>query len=134
MSGTELADLEALILRVLPDPKGFAEKVFQQLLERLATDVPSSDHPNVVAGLVSAGHEALVDRNVLLAAAVGACDCWGEEPECAICGGAGSAGWTQPDSGLYGEFVRPAIARMSDEAQAPSGNHGDKPQEEGQAA
>ena len=53
-----------------------------------------------------------VDINILLAAALGACECWGLQADCGLCQGQGSAGWTQPEPELFDEFVRPAIARL----------------------
>jgi hypothetical protein len=58
--------------------------------------------------------EPAVDTNLLLAVALGACECWGLRSGCVLCQGYGSAGWTQPDPELFEEFVRPAIARLSD--------------------
>jgi hypothetical protein len=116
MSTSELGEVEALLQRVLPDPRGFAERVFEQMMERLTREVPDAS-TTVVNGYDTEAHEALVDRNTMLAAAVGACDCWGFEPDCTMCGGAGSAGWTRPDAELFTEFVEPAVRRMS----APSG-------------
>ena len=112
MSATELHDVEALLEQVLPDPKGFVERVVQQLMVRLAVD-PSAAQPGVVESYDTAAHEALVDRNLLLAAALGACDCWGHDPGCAICEGAGSVGWIPPDPQLYRELVEPAVDRMT---------------------
>jgi hypothetical protein len=112
MTTSELAAVEALLLKVLPDPMGFAERILGELAERLAT-TPSGDGPNVVPSYESAAHEALVDRSVLLAAALGACDCWGEDAGCPSCGGQGSAGWVPPDPELYAEYVAPAVRRTS---------------------
>jgi hypothetical protein len=118
MSTSELADLEALLIRVLPDPMGFAERVFQEIVGRLATDTPGGGQPWVVTSDESSAHEALVDRNVLLAAALGACDCWGQDPECLTCSGKGSAGWIQPERRLYEEYVEPANVRMSGQSES----------------
>lgn len=112
MSTSELGELETLLQRVLPDPRGFAERVFEQMMERLTQEVPDAS-TTVVNGYDTEAHEALVDRNTMLAAAVGACDCWGYEPGCSMCGGAGSAGWTRPDAELFAEFVEPAVRRMT---------------------
>ena len=57
--------------------------------------------------------EAPADINILLAAALGACECWGLRADCDLCQGQGSAGWTEPDPELFDEFVGPAIARLS---------------------
>ena len=113
MSSTELVDLETLLERVLPDPMGFAERVGKQLVDRLSTDLPGGERPVVVSTYESIVHEALLDRNVLLAAALGACDCWGQQVDCPICSGEGRAGWVEPDPGLYAEYVEPAVVRMS---------------------
>jgi hypothetical protein len=103
---TELGDLEALLLKVLPDPRGYTERVLAELAERLATP-PGS--PTVVAAGAPAVDEALADRMVLLVAALGACECWGEDSDCTECSGRGSAGWMPPDPALYDEYVRPAV-------------------------
>jgi hypothetical protein len=113
MTTSDLAAVEALLLRVLPNPMGFAENVLGELAQRLGTD-PSVGGPTVVPGFESDAHEALVDRNMLLAVALGACECWGDKDECPGCGGLGSAGWAPPDPELYEQYVAPAVRRSSD--------------------
>jgi hypothetical protein len=112
MSSSELAAIEQLLVQVLPDPMGFTERVLGELAQRLTAPVAGGE-PSVVPGFESAAHDVLVDRNVLLAAALGACDCWGEQPSCPECGGQGAAGWIPPDPDLYGEYVAPAVLRAS---------------------
>lgn len=112
MNNSELSDLEALLFRVLPDPRGYAERIFRQLTDRLAAQPPGGEQTTVLAAYDADALEALVDRNLLLASALGACECWGQDPACPNCAGAGSAGWTQPDRLLYGEYVEPANKRM----------------------
>ena len=107
MSPSELQQLESLLARVLPDPRRFGNKVLEQLLDRLVAQSPAA-RPGTV---VQATAEARSDRNIVLAAALGACECWGHDPACALCGGAGSSGWTEPDEDLYTEYVRPAVQR-----------------------
>jgi hypothetical protein len=51
----------------------------------------------------------LLDRDGELAAALGACECWGEDPGCPWCDGLGSPGWTPPDRRLFAFYVHPAI-------------------------
>ena len=134
MSTSELADLEALLIRVLPDPTGFAERVFQEMVGRLATDTSGTsgeEEPWVVASEQSSAHEALADRNLLLAAALGACDCWGQDPDCPICSGEGSAGWTQPERRLYDQYVEPANVRMAGQGGSTSSIPQDEPPVEG---
>jgi hypothetical protein len=54
-------------------------------------------------------YEDLVERNSVFAAAVGACDCWGEQVDCPYCGGAGVAGWVDPDDALLATYIYPAM-------------------------
>jgi hypothetical protein len=107
MSPSELQQVETLLFRAMPDPRGFANRVVAQLLERLATESPSA-HP---VTLYQTPVQDRSDRVVLLAAALGACECWGVDPGCDFCAGAGSSGWTDPDDALYREYVEPAVHR-----------------------
>lgn len=131
MSATELEDVQALLERVLPDPTGFAGRLLQQTITQYgllpepaatasysAEDVTSYSAEDVMSDedvLVAdqwATDQAPIDTNILLAAALGACECWGLRADCNVCQGRGSAGWTQPDPELFEEFVRPAIERL----------------------
>jgi hypothetical protein len=119
MTTNELDDVTALLERVLPDPRQFAERVFGQLVTRLSTagglaESGSLDPDGVVASSVKpAKPDEAAEPNVLLACALGACDCWGFSPDCAVCNGAGFSGWRQPDLDLFHEFVGPAVQRLS---------------------
>lgn len=112
MSTTELHDLEALLERALPDPRNFINRVLEQLLDRVSTETPQGH--TVVAGYDATLHQRLEDRNAVLAAALGACECWGEERDCPVCGGAGTSGWVPPDPVLYDEYVSPAVEHRTD--------------------
>ena len=57
-------------------------------------------------------HERLKTRNSLLAAALGACECWADDHDCDVCDGVGRPGWDRPDKQCFDEFVRPAILSM----------------------
>lgn len=109
MSPSELQQLESLLFRALPDPRGFADRVLEQLLDRLAAD-PS---PARSVTVVTEAAQHLSDRDALLAAALGACECWGDDSDCAVCGGDGVSGWTEPDDELYATYVRPAVRRRA---------------------
>ena len=113
MSGSELRDLEALLVRALPDPMGFGRRVMEQAMDRLASDPPGSPPVTVPMGPDSGLYETLLDHDVLLAAALGACDCWGDDLGCRSCAGEGRPGWKPPDPQLYDELVAPAVARVA---------------------
>jgi hypothetical protein len=114
VSGSELADLEALLIRVISDPSAFGRAVMEQLLERLSATPSSAPAPVTVTGrLIDDDDDAARDRNVLIAAALGACECWGEDLECDMCAGCGAPGWRVPDPQLYEDYVAAAARRMS---------------------
>ncbi len=126
MSATELEEVQALLERVLPDPRGFAGRLLQQAVTQYgqfaepaasafyaaatAEDVTASE--TVIVADQWAADQTPIDTNMLLAAALGACECWGLQADCDLCHGQGSAGWTQPEPELFEEFVRPAIERL----------------------
>lgn len=112
MTRTELTEVESLLYRILPDPRGYAQRVVNQLIERVTLQTEELT-PSTVPG-VAGGIEMLMDRNLLLAAALGACECWGQDSKCETCFGAGSAGWVLPDQLLYKEYVGPATERLSE--------------------
>ena len=110
MSTAEFAAVEDLLMKALADPVGLAERLLGDLAERLASGSPAVA-PVVVPGYAYQAHESLTDRNVLLAAALGACECWGEDGGCRDCAGAGAPGWIPPDPELFAEYVVPAVRR-----------------------
>jgi hypothetical protein len=80
--------------------------------------VVASEQPPAPAGLPAssarpeqdlAHYEPLIERNSDLAAALGACDCWGEQLDCAFCEGAGTPGWILPDRRMFATYVYPAV-------------------------
>jgi hypothetical protein len=151
MSATELEDVQALIERVLPDPRGFAGRLLQQAITQygllpepapaaayMAEDVMPGDEiivadawpaDEVPADEVPVGQapadQASADINLLVAAALGACTCWGWQPDCDLCHGQGTVGWAEPDPELFDEFVRPATERIA--AMPPGGRRHDRP-------
>lgn len=66
--------------------------------------------------------DELLERNLALAAALGACDCWGQEPGCPICDGLGGPGWLPPDSQLFAAYVYPAMRAASRAGLGPAGS------------
>jgi hypothetical protein len=55
----------------------------------------------------------LAARDAVLAAALGACECWGMCAECPSCGGDGTPGWALPDEQLYASYVNPAVSAIT---------------------
>jgi hypothetical protein len=142
MGATELEEVQALLERVLPDPKGFAQRLLLQVMARwgqtaghgastfspdwssfnrdasafytTATPEDATASEIVITPDQPAADDAPVNTNIVLAAALGACECWGLRADCHVCRGEGSAGWTEPVPELFDEFVGPAIAKLSD--------------------
>lgn len=125
MTTTELDDVTSLLSKALPDPRGFAERVFVQLAARLSNptqfssaetefkDGKDADSTGAMAPSASTDlPEDLSDPHALLAVALGACECWGFRADCTMCDGAGFSGWRQPDPTLFHEFVGPAVERL----------------------
>jgi hypothetical protein len=127
MSTSELDDVTALLERVLPDAAGFAERLVEQFITRWAGgDLPAAARV-VVQGEAEtndtpdAGIDtAAADTTLVLAAALGACDCWGMRSDCPVCAGEGSSGWTEPNVELFREFVGPALARLPADEMPPA--------------
>lgn len=162
MSATELDEVVTLLMRILPDPRAYGDRLLRQALQRWADSGPSivqgrgRDSFNLADLVVYAESEdadpdrgarrdasggradqagvpdrtdpsATVPRGVdgdadsgsstgialVLAAALGACDCWGLRDDCPTCRGKGSSGWIDPDIDLFQEYVSPAAARLS---------------------
>lgn len=55
---------------------------------------------------------ALRERNEDLAAALGACACWGDDLACPACGGDGAPGWRAPDVPLLRAYALPALRHL----------------------
>jgi len=95
---------EEMIVNILGNRLG---EMFKDDEEKIieVTSSPTSDSSSEEL----AHYEELIERNGVLASALGACDCWGEQADCLICHGAGEPGWTLPDRRLFSSFVKPAI-------------------------
>jgi hypothetical protein len=131
MGATELEDVQALLERVLADPSGFARRILGQLMGQFgqsADPAASAFSSSARAFYTVASEDDLTTSDITpepqsndeesgdtkdrLAAALGACECWGLQADCAQCRGEGSSGWTEPVPELFDEFVRPAITRL----------------------
>jgi hypothetical protein len=145
MGMTELEEVQALLERVLPDPSGFAQRLLMQAMARWGQSTvsgasafyPGGDDFYTAAATPKTRTSktvitpdqvimdgAPIDTNLLLAAALGACECWGLRRECQLCGGQGCAGWAQPDAELFEEFVQPAAARLPNMPAGGNQQHG----------
>jgi len=135
MTATELEEVQALLEHVLPDPSGFAQRLLLQLMAQFgesgapgagsygsaanafytaATHEDATTSNIIITPEQPDAGEGLAGTNVLLAAALGACECWGLRADCDVCRGHGTAGWTEPVPELFYEFVGPAIAKLPD--------------------
>jgi hypothetical protein len=140
VSTTELDEVQTLLERVLPDPSGYAQRLLQQAVTRWGQGAGSPattfyttyatasvDDDGDGGPEPSAGDDPLTDTNLLLAAALGACECWGLRASCDLCEGHGTAGWTEPDPALFDELVMPAVIRLSAAADGDLGQRGEEP-------
>jgi hypothetical protein len=146
MAVTELEEVQALLERVLPDPSGFAQRLLLQLMAQFGDSAApgagasgsaarafytAATHENAAASNIVItpeqpdADEAPAGTNILLAAALGACECWGLRADCDVCQGQGSAGWTEPVPELFDEFIGPAIAKLPDVPAGSPARHGD---------
>jgi hypothetical protein len=117
--------LGALLGHGMADYLELAQRVITQLVDRIADEhaFTDSDEPtgeriatalgNRLARVVldeeeaAARYDLLVERNIALASALGACDCWGDDGGCAVCDGDGRPGWLPPDAQLFAVYVGP---------------------------
>ncbi|MEU7864230.1 hypothetical protein [Nonomuraea sp. NPDC049141] len=129
MTVQQTMSLGVLVQRVMANPMGFVETILQQILDQLARDGVFADSDTPPESLVATAlggrlarmvaadgpveHEMLIGRNSTFAAAVGACDCWGQDGKCPLCEGAGTPGWVLPDQQLFTTYVYPAVKTIS---------------------
>jgi hypothetical protein len=137
MSSAEAPHLEHLLQSVAADPAGLINGVLARVAGQFMQDgaAPNDNDPQPadlvasalgdwLARTISSGgdggqetgsgwlshYRELLDRNSALAAALGACDCWGQDRGCPVCNGAGMPGWLLPDEGLFAAYVQPAVS------------------------
>lgn len=72
-------------------------------------DWPDINAPRCADDDWLAHYQELLEHNSVVAAALGACDCWGRNPGCPICDGLGIPGWELPQEQLFAAYVHPAI-------------------------
>jgi hypothetical protein len=140
MSAADTPDMDSPAAAATFDPASLFPRVVQQFLQEIlgggspadppadGTESPEDQVARSITGwltqmfrgtpeeepsLSMLDWDELLDRNSALAAAVGACDCWGDDPDCGFCEGEGVPGWATPDEEFFGTYVSPALAAMS---------------------
>jgi len=98
----------------------------------------SPDHIVEVVGAtrVESGEVAddeAAERILALAEALGACDCWGQDPRCQVCEGEGGPGWILPDRQQFATYVQPAIRAIRAQAATNHRTPTNEPKENGNA-
>ncbi len=116
VTARELDQVTALLEQVLPDPMGFTQRLLEQAVERWSPEaallMPDTGLGPIVPGEVAVGEGEALACGPLVAAALGACACYGQLADCPRCLGDGLPGWQMPDRELYELFVVPAATRM----------------------
>lgn len=97
------------------DLEGLAE-----ILTRLATALHSGGQEEIIEvqevkedDAPATSNDTTSARNLALASALGACDCWGEDARCPVCHGKGRPGWTLPEKPFFDYYVRPAVTHSA---------------------
>ena len=74
-----------------------------------------ADLQNVMSNVDGAmtHYAELTERNAELAAALGACTCWGEFEYCETCHGEGASGWMRPEKEMFSLLVVPALVNLN---------------------
>jgi hypothetical protein len=99
-----------------PPEELIATTLADWLARIIVNDDPATtaDGSTVGSRKAEQAYRELSDRNVVLAAALGACDdCWGKNVDCPLCDGAGAPGWVLPDEQLYASYVYPAVRAVT---------------------
>lgn len=107
LSSQDVGAIEEYVTEVLSD---WLAAIFERNKSSQSNFGASSEEsfpPDMVAW-----YDALAERNAALAAALGACDCWGGLADCPVCHGSGRPGWRLPEKKSFSYFVQPAISRL----------------------
>jgi hypothetical protein len=117
--------MQALLQQYDGDPR---LRLFAQLLRARAqapsapvTPAPTVEEMERRMERLRRAHGELRGQYLRIAAALGACArCWGDDPRCRDCGGAGTSGFFEPDRELFLCYVLPALRRVHARADARS--------------
>ena len=136
MSHAEVPHLDDLLQSVAADPAGLINGMLARVAGQLMPEATAANDNDAqpsdliasalgdwLARTITSGnggqetdsewlshYRELLDRNSALAAALGACECWGQDRSCPVCNGAGIPGWVLPDEGLFAAYVQPAAS------------------------
>jgi len=109
----EGADPRALLMNLLTQREQARDE--EQGEEEVVEEVPAAPPDPLQTRktrMIVAELHALRRRSDDLAAALGACYlCWGADPSCVRCFGAGRAGWGAIDESAFREYVLPVLRR-----------------------
>jgi len=117
--------MQTILQQYGDDPR--VRLIVQLLQARAQMPSPSRTPEDTIAELerrnerLRRAHLELREQYLRLAAALGACArCWGDDPRCRECGGAGASGFFEPDRELFLCYVLPAVRRVRARANARS--------------
>jgi hypothetical protein len=115
--------MQAVLQQYGDDPR--VRLIFQLLQARAQASSAPPTPADTIAELerqverLRHAHAELRDQYLRVAAGLGACArCWGEDPRCRYCGGAGASGFFEPDHELFLCYVLPAVRRARARADA----------------
>jgi len=110
--------MQAILQQYGADPR---VRLITQLLQARASapKAPTVEELERRIERMRRAHDELRAQYLRVAAALGACArCWGDDPRCRECGGAGASGFFEPDRELFLCYVLPALRRVHAQAGA----------------
>ena len=117
--------MQAILQQYGDDPR--VRMIYQLLQVRAQAATAAPTPADTIAELerkierLRRAHAELREQYLRVAAGLGACArCWGDDPRCRYCGGAGTSGFFEPDRELFLCYVLPAVRRVSARADARS--------------
>ncbi len=106
----DATQLQALLASDQP-PKQIRAQLLQSLVEQQNRRAKSESRDSEELERCRAQLDAARRRNREIAAALGACPCFGA-PRCRHCGGAGAPGTYPPDSRAFAAYVEPVLRQL----------------------
>lgn len=100
--------------------------IARYLRERVATRPPDAENVPVDERRLRDALRRAKRRNTRLAAACGACPCWGERPDCPDCAGRGVPGSHAPDEQAFLTYIAPVLRAIGLIQTTKEGSHDDE--------